>query len=83
MLLEASPADEAASQGDEGVVEFGAAFPADGQPLELVEQGEGLLYDVAKLAQSLIVRCALAGYHRQDRCRERIVNDPLCVDVCL
>ncbi|MDT0495694.1 DNA/RNA non-specific endonuclease, partial [Streptomyces griseus] len=32
-LLEASPADQAAGQGDEGVVEFGAAFPADGEPL--------------------------------------------------
>jgi hypothetical protein len=29
-LLEASPADEAAGEGDEGVVEVGAAFPSDG-----------------------------------------------------
>ena len=65
-LLEASPADEAAGQGDEGVVEFGAAFPADGETFELVEQGEGLLDDVAELAQALDVRGTLAGDDRQD-----------------
>lgn len=27
----------AAGDGDEGVVEFGAAFPADGESFELVE----------------------------------------------
>ena len=32
-LLEASPADEAACQGDEGVVEFEASFPSDGEAL--------------------------------------------------
>jgi hypothetical protein len=41
-LLEASPADEAAGHRDEGVVEFGSAFPTDGKAFELVEQGEGL-----------------------------------------
>lgn len=46
--LEASPADEPGSQREVGVVEFGAAFPADGQALELVEQGEGLLHDAAQ-----------------------------------
>ncbi|GGY34516.1 hypothetical protein GCM10010299_46300 [Streptomyces tanashiensis] len=50
-LLEASPADAAASEGDEGVVEFSAAFPADGEAL--VEQGEGLLDYVAELADAL------------------------------
>jgi hypothetical protein len=55
-VLEACPADEAAGEGDEGVVEFGAAFPADGEALELVEEGEGLLDDVAELAQALDVR---------------------------
>ncbi|WP_164990928.1 NUDIX hydrolase, partial [Streptomyces sp. GZWMJZ-114] len=33
-FLEASVADEAAGEGDEGVVEFGAAFPADGESFE-------------------------------------------------
>jgi hypothetical protein len=47
-------------------VEFGAAFPADGEALELVEQGEGLLDDVAEFAQALDVRGALAGDDRQD-----------------
>ena len=66
VTLEASPADEAASQRDEGVVEFGSAFPADGEALELVEQGEGLLDDVAEFAQALDVRGAFAGDDRQD-----------------
>ncbi|MFG2669039.1 trypsin-like serine protease [Streptomyces sp. NPDC048387] len=42
-------------------MEFGAAFPADGKAFELMEQGEGLLHDVAEL-----VRGAPAGNHRQD-----------------
>ncbi|MFI5774826.1 hypothetical protein ACIA74_41550 [Streptomyces sp. NPDC051658] len=49
-LLEASVADEAAGGGDEGVVEFGASFPADGEALEVVEQRDGLLDNVAELA---------------------------------
>ncbi|MFI8308925.1 hypothetical protein ACIF80_37135 [Streptomyces sp. NPDC085927] len=44
-LLEACAADEAASQRDEGVVEFDTSFPADREAFELVEQGEGLLGD--------------------------------------
>ena len=47
-------------------MEFGSAFPADGEPLELVEQGEGLLHDVAECAQALDVRGALAGDDRQN-----------------
>jgi len=31
-------------------VEFGAAFPADGEALELVEGREGLLDDVAEFS---------------------------------
>lgn len=47
-------------------MEFGAAFPADGESFELVEQGEGLLDDVAELAHALDVRGALAGDDGQD-----------------
>ena len=65
-LLEASPADEAACQGDEGVVEFEASFSLDGEAFELVEEGEGLLDDVAEFAQALDVRGALAGDDRHD-----------------
>ncbi|MFJ9249585.1 hypothetical protein [Streptomyces sp. NPDC101776] len=36
-------------------MEFGAAFPAGGETSELVEQSEGLLHDVAELAQALEV----------------------------
>lgn len=66
MFLEASAADEAAGQGDEGVVEFGSAFPAHGEALELVEQREGVLDDVAEFAQALDVGGALAGDGRQN-----------------
>lgn len=45
-------------QGDEGVVEFEASFPSDGEALELVEEGEDLLDDVAEFAQALDVRGA-------------------------
>ena len=51
VLLRSPPADVAAGQQDEGVVEFGSAFPVDGEALELAEQGEGLLDDVAEFAQ--------------------------------
>ncbi|MFC8662872.1 MULTISPECIES: hypothetical protein [Streptomyces] len=37
-LLEASPEHEAARQGDEGIVEFEASFPSDGEAFELVEE---------------------------------------------
>ncbi|MGW7456409.1 hypothetical protein [Streptomyces sp. NPDC054797] len=47
-------------------MEFGAAFPADGEAFELVEQGEGLLHDVAELAHALDVRASLAGDHGSD-----------------
>jgi hypothetical protein len=47
-------------------VEFGSTFPTDGKALELVEKGEGLLDDVAELAQARDVRGALAGDDRQD-----------------
>jgi hypothetical protein len=65
VLLESPPADEAAGEGYERVVEFGSAFPSHGEALELVEQGEGLL-DVAEFARALDVRGALAGDDRQD-----------------
>lgn len=47
-------------------MEFGAAFPADGEALELVEQGEGLLHDIAELAHALDARGALTGDDGQD-----------------
>lgn len=47
-------------------MEFGAAFPTDGEALELVTEGEGLLDDGAELAEALDVRAALAGDDRQD-----------------
>jgi hypothetical protein len=47
-------------------VEPGAAFPADGEAFEVVEQGEGLLHDVAEFAHALDVRGALAGDGGQD-----------------
>lgn len=47
-------------------MEFGSEFPPDGEALELVEQGEGLLHDVAEFTQALDVRGALAGDDGQD-----------------
>lgn len=47
-------------------MEFGAAFPSDGESFEVVEQGEGLLDDVTELAHALNVRGALAGDDRQN-----------------
>lgn len=43
-----------------------ASFPADGQALEVVQERESLLDDVAERAQVLDVRGALTGDHRQD-----------------
>ncbi|MDI5904330.1 MULTISPECIES: hypothetical protein [Streptomyces] len=54
-------------------MEFGAAFPSDGEPFEVVEQGEGLLHDVAELAHTLDVRGALAGDDRQDPAFAKLV----------
>ncbi|MFC9458958.1 hypothetical protein, partial [Streptomyces sp. NPDC056983] len=47
-------------------MEFDAALPAHGESLEPVEQGEGLLDDVAEIAQALDVHSASQGDHRQD-----------------
>jgi hypothetical protein len=60
-LLEASPADEAARQGDEAVVESEASFPSDGEAFELVEEGEGLLDDVAEFVK---LRLSFAKFSR-------------------
>jgi hypothetical protein len=70
-LLEPSPADESAGKRDESVVEVKASLPVHGQAFELVEQGEGLLDDVAELAEMLDVRAAFAGDDRQDLPRLR------------
>ncbi|MFE5052168.1 hypothetical protein ACFRAI_38465 [Streptomyces sp. NPDC056637] len=47
-------------------MEFDAALPAHGESLEPVEQGEGLLDDVAESAQALDVHSASQGDHQQD-----------------
>ncbi|REK86885.1 hypothetical protein DY245_29995 [Streptomyces inhibens] len=47
-------------------MEFRAAFPADVEAFEVVEQGVGLLDDVVELAHALDVRGALAGGDGQD-----------------
>ncbi|MFD5110599.1 hypothetical protein, partial [Streptomyces cinereoruber] len=56
LLLEPLPTDEAAGRGDKSSVEFGAAFPADGETLEPVEEGERLLGDAAELVHTPDVR---------------------------
>ncbi|MET8831338.1 hypothetical protein ABZX40_39955 [Streptomyces sp. NPDC004610] len=47
-------------------MEFGAAFPSDGEAFEVVEQSDDLLHDVAELAEALGVRRSLAGDDGQD-----------------
>lgn len=53
------PTDEGAGEGDQAVVEVEASFPADCETLEPVQQSEGLLDDIAELAQALDVRLPL------------------------
>jgi hypothetical protein len=68
--LEAPPADEQAARRDEGVMQVEAAFPADCESFELIQEGEGLLHDVAELAQAVDVgwpRREMTG--RMPRCR--------------
>lgn len=60
-------------------MEFGSAFPADGEAFELVEQGEGLLHDVAEFAQALDVRGAFAGDDRQDSAAPQLMAHGLRV----
>lgn len=43
-----------------------ASLPTDGQAFEVMQEREGLLDDIAELAQSLDVRGTLSGDHRQD-----------------
>ncbi len=45
-------------------MEFSAAFPADGETLEVVEEHEGLLDDVAELAHSFDVRSSGDDFER-------------------
>jgi hypothetical protein len=42
-LRESSDADQAAAEGEEGVVDVGAAFVADEQSFEVAQPGEGSL----------------------------------------
>ena len=46
---------------NETVVDIEPAFPANGDPPELVQEGEGLLHDVAQFAQALDVGCLRLG----------------------
>lgn len=47
LVGESVPADEAGGEGEEVVVEVGAAFPAGGQTAELMQQRQGLFDDPA------------------------------------
>ena len=47
-------------------MEVEAPFPADGEPSELVEQGEGLLDGVADFARAVDVGVAAAGDDGKD-----------------
>ena len=47
-----SPANERASEDEESFVDVVADLPADAEPTEPVQQGQGLLDDPAHLAQA-------------------------------
>ncbi len=52
LVDQSTPADQGAGEADKTVVDVEASFPTDSQPAELMQQGEGLLHDVAQLAQA-------------------------------
>jgi hypothetical protein len=60
------PTDQGAPEGQEGVVEIGAAFPADAEPAEVVQPGEGALDDPPPAAQPRAVLAAAARDERLD-----------------
>src|SRR4051812_10796074 len=59
--LESAPADQAAGQADQPVVEVAAAFVADGQALEGVQPGKGALDDPTPAAEARAVLDAAPG----------------------
>src|SRR5690606_2044673 len=67
-LPKPSPADETTGQGDEGVVEFDSAFPADREAFEVVEQGKGVLDAGANLAVRAVVLVAPGREFSSDGC---------------
>jgi len=54
-VVEASEADEAAAEGEEGFVHVGAAFVADEQSFHLVQPAEGAFDDPAVAAEPGVV----------------------------
>src|SRR5512142_2368753 len=63
---QSAPADDGAGEAEEGFVDVVADLPADAQPAEPVQQGDGLLDDPAVHAQPGTVLCVTAGDHRGD-----------------
>src|SRR2546429_220151 len=63
---QAAPADNAAGQAEEGLVDVVADLPADAQPPEPVQQRDRLLDHPAVGAQAGAVLRAAAGDHRGD-----------------
>src|SRR6185312_1002898 len=61
-----TPADDGAGEAEEGFVDVVADLPADAQPAEPVQQGDGLLHDPAVDAQARAVLGGAAGDDRGD-----------------
>jgi hypothetical protein len=61
-----TPADDGAGEAEEGFVDVVADLPADAQPAEPVQQGDGLLHDPAVGAQARAVLGGAAGDDRGD-----------------
>ena len=65
-MLKPPEADQAATDGKEGVVDLVAAVVADKQPFEVVEPGEGALDDPADSAKARAVLGLAASDLRAD-----------------
>jgi hypothetical protein len=74
LSLEASPADECASEGEEGFVDVVAYLPADPQAAEPVQVGERAFHDPALGAESgavLGAPAAMTGFTPRSQTRRR------------
>jgi len=65
-VVEASVADEAAAEGEEGFVDVGSAFVADEEAFHLVEPAEGAFDDPAVAAEPGAVALVAVGEQGRD-----------------
>src|SRR5215212_6196663 len=75
--FEEALADERAGQVHEGLVQFGAALPADAQAAVLVQPGEGSLDDPAHSPEARAVLGGAAGDDRLDAAGPQLAAVPV------